>query len=271
MRRIIHISDLHFGRTRPELLEPLLSRIHALGVDLVVVSGDLTQRARSSQFAEARAFLDRLAVRWISVPGNHDVPLYNVARRIVNPYHNYRHWIARDLEPTFADGEVAVVCVNTVDPRSWQRGKISSGAIRRACGRAGGCEDGRTLILVVHHPLQHLPDEPKALMRGAEAGIKAAGEHKVDMVLAGHLHAWRVEPVAARLGGSHTIQVQAGTGLSTRQRGEENDFNLLTIESGAIAVDRYAAASDGSDFRPEASRRFLKAGSGWIPAQSTKK
>jgi 3',5'-cyclic AMP phosphodiesterase CpdA len=268
MRRIVHISDLHFGRTRPELLEPLLCRIATLDPDLVAVSGDLTQRARAKQFAEARAFLDRLDARWIAVPGNHDVPLYNVTRRILDPYRNYRRTISKDLEPSYTDAEIVVTSVNTVDPFSWQRGRISSRDIRRACGRVEGCGNGRTSILVVHHPFMHLPGEPKALMRGARSGIRAAGRNRVDVVLAGHLHAWRVEPVAARLDSAHTIQVQAGTGLSTRQRGEENDFNLLTIDAGSIVVDRYAADEDLGDFRPAASRRFLRAGSGWVPAQS---
>jgi hypothetical protein len=182
------------------------------------------------------------------VPGNHDVPLDNVVLRALRPYRRYRRWINRDLEPRFHDDEIAVVGINTVDPRSWQRGRIRSSRIDRACTAMGDPEGSHTRIIVVHHPFEHLPNEPKALMRGAGAGMAALAKCGVDVVLSGHLHAWRAEPVATRIGGAVTLQVQAGTGLSTRQRGEENDFNLLTVERDAIAVERFAARPDARGF-----------------------
>ena len=103
MRTLVHLSDLHFGRTDPALIEPLLASIAAIAPDLVVVSGDLTQRARAAQFAEARAFLDRIAQPRIVVPGNHDVPLYRVWERFLSPLGKYKKHIGSDLEPTFVD------------------------------------------------------------------------------------------------------------------------------------------------------------------------
>src|SRR5579875_2925577 len=99
MRRIVHLSDLHFGRTRPDLLGPLLESIHAAAPDLVAVSGDLTQRARAGQFAAARRFLAALPRPVLVVPGNHDVPLDAAWARLLWPWRRYRHWIGRDLEP----------------------------------------------------------------------------------------------------------------------------------------------------------------------------
>jgi 3',5'-cyclic AMP phosphodiesterase CpdA len=268
MRRVVHISDLHFGRARPELLDPLVDCIAEAAPDLVIVSGDFTQRARQAQFKAARGFLDRLTAPWLAVPGNHDVPLYNLPVRLLHPYRGYRRWISNDLEPLFSDDEIAVVAVNTVDPRAWQRGKIGKSAIRRARARLGPPDPSRMRIVVVHHPFSHLPNEPKELMDGAEEGIAALTEARVDIVLSGHLHAWRVEPVATRLEGSHTIQVQAGTGLSTRQRGEENDFNLLTINGTRLIVERFAAADNEPAFVPVAKRSFARVNDQWVSAEA---
>jgi 3',5'-cyclic AMP phosphodiesterase CpdA len=263
MRRLVHISDLHFGRTRPHLLEPLLEIIGTLSPHLVVLSGDLTQRARRHEFRAARAFLDRLPVVWIAVPGNHDVPLYNFARRVVTPYRNYRRAISVNLEPAYIDEEITVACINTVDPGSWQRGRIGRSAIARAARYFKSKTPERTRIIVVHHPFSHLPNEPKELMRGARAGIEALSEAGVDMVLSGHLHAWRADPVATRLDGAHTLQIQAGTGLSSRVRGEENDFNLLSIEPGFVRVDRFAALEGRDGFDQVASVSFRRTEGSW--------
>lgn len=263
MRRLLHLSDLHFGRTRAELLEPLMRCVGRLRPDLVVVSGDLTQRARRAEFHAARSFLDRLPTPWLAVPGNHDVPLYNLAGRIIDPYRGYRKWISPHLEPLHEDEEITVAAVNTVDPHAHQRGRIRRRAIRRTAARFARGGTNRTKILVVHHPFSHLPREPKALMKGAQDGIAALSEAGVDVVLSGHLHAWRADPVATRLDGAQTLQIQAGTGLSSRVRGEENDFNLLVIEPGEIRVDRHAASDSGSEFEESASIRFRRMRHGW--------
>lgn len=262
MRRVVHLSDLHFGKARPELLGPLLEVIGGLKPHLVVVSGDLTQRARRSQFRDARAFLDRLPAPWISVPGNHDVPLYNLPMRMLHPYRNYRRIISRQLEPEFHDAELAVVAVNTTDPNAHQRGRTTKRAIARACRRLGP-EDGRMRLVVVHHPFLHLPGEPKAPMKGAEAGIEALSAAGVDVVFSGHLHTWRVEPVATRIAGARTLQVQAGTGLSSRLRGEENDFNLLTLEPGRVTIERYAAEAGGRGFVHATTRDYVRTSGSW--------
>ena len=113
MRTIVHLSDLHFGRTDPELVEPLISAIRRLNPTLLAVSGDLTQRARSHQFREARAFLDALPQPKIVVPGNHDIPLYNLYNRFFQPLDKYRRHITDDLQPTYSDDEMIVVGVST--------------------------------------------------------------------------------------------------------------------------------------------------------------
>ena len=124
MRTIIHLSDLHFGRLDRRVVAPLVSAIGAIAPDLVAVSGDFTQRARASQFAEARDFLQALPSPRLVVPGNHDVPLYDVARRFLRPLARYRRFIADDLEPVFLDAEIAALGLNSARSLSFGRGRI---------------------------------------------------------------------------------------------------------------------------------------------------
>jgi hypothetical protein len=154
------------------------------------------------------------------------------------------------------------VGINTVDPTAWQRGRIGNRATLRASAALAAAGEA-TRIVVVHHPFEHLPGEPKELMKHAARGIDALTRAGADIVLSGHLHSWRAEPAALRIGGARTLQIQAGTGLSTRLRGEENDFNLLTIEPGAVLVERFIARADAGGFERGGAARFIRAAEGW--------
>lgn len=264
MRTIVHLSDLHFGRIRPDLLEPLLDVVNSLAADLVVISGDLTQRARVEQFRQTRAFLDRVQAPCLVVPGNHDVPLDNVAIRLLGPYRRYRRWISANLAPQFHDEELAVVGINTVNPMVWQRGRIARREVARVCAAIAGGDDRRTRVAVAHHPFAQASEERKALMRGAGAAIRVLASCGLDIVLSGHLHAWRAEPAGAdstRL--RSLLLVQAGTGLSTRLRGEENDFNVLRVRPGEVVVERFVAIHPESRFGRAGSATFRRGPSGW--------
>ena len=140
MRTIVHLSDLHFGRVDPRILTPLFQAVRDATPDLIAVSGDFTQRARRRQFVEARAFLDTLRFRTLVVPGNHDVPLYNVAARFLAPLASYRRYIADEVEPAFIDDEIAVVGLNTA--RFGRRGAAAASA-RRKWPRRRRCGCGR--------------------------------------------------------------------------------------------------------------------------------
>src|SRR5438552_6842045 len=111
MRTIVHLSDLHFGRIHQATLEPLARAVAAIRPDLVAVSGDLTQRSRRSQFIEARSFLATLPTPQIVVPGNHDIPLFNLPLRFAAPLAGFRRYITEDLAPTYVDDEIAVLGV----------------------------------------------------------------------------------------------------------------------------------------------------------------
>jgi len=263
MRRLAHLSDLHFGRDRPELLDPLVTAVNAQAPDLVAISGDLTQRARRGQFRAARRFIDRLEAPVLTVPGNHDVPLYNLVSRVFWPWRAYRRWISRDLEPEFTDDEVIVLGVNTVNPLAHQSGWFTPRALERVRKAFEATKGRRTRIVIAHHPLEHLPGEKKKEMRGAEEALDELARLKADVVLSGHLHSWLADPFAEKPGLDAVLQVHAGTGLSNRLRGEENDFNILDIEAGAITVTRHAAMEGRTDFTPRQVRRFTTGGQGW--------
>ena len=261
MRRIVHLSDLHFGRERPELIGPLLAAIEALAPDLVAISGDLTQRARDREFRAARAFLDALPAPVLVVPGNHDVPLHLPVRRMLVPWRGWRRWIGADLEPIVEDGEMTVVGVNSVDPLSWQTGRLSRRRLARACGRLGAAPGPRARVVVAHHPLVHPEGSTKRPIPGAEGALRRLSGCGMDLILSGHLHAWHVGPFAEQEHDGSAIQVHAGTGLSTRVRGEPNDFNAIEMAPGRIAVTRHVAAEGA--YAPAEARVFAPRGEGW--------
>lgn len=238
MRTVLHLSDLHFGRTRPDLLEPLVQLCATLAPDLVAISGDFTQRARRGQFVEAARFLARLRAPWLGVPGNHDISLDNVLVRMLDPWGRYRTLIHEDLSPRWADEEITVVGINTVNRYAHQSGRIGRAQLRVIHG-AFEENPQKTVVVVMHHPPEHPTGSDKRLMRHSGKGVAALAQAGADIVLSGHLHNAHVAPLTAAPG---ILLVQAGTGLSTRVRGEPNTLNLLAIEPGRVRVDRYAAA-----------------------------
>ncbi|WP_238364127.1 metallophosphoesterase family protein [Mesobacterium pallidum] len=262
MTRLIHLSDLHYGRDDPELETPLLDTIAELDPDLVVISGDFTQRARRSQFARARAFLDRIAAPTLSVPGNHDTPLDNLFLRFLRPFHRYKRAIDRQLEPVHEGDGIIVAGVNTVNRFAWQRGRMSRHTTARVCRVFDEVPD-KVQIAVLHHPLEHGPEVDKRLMKGARAALQSLAECGTDVVLSGHLHEARAQPFSTAPG---LLFVQAGTGLSTRLRGEPNTFNLLDIDGSRIAVTTYSNALETANspaFRATGTAVFERAPSGW--------
>ena len=261
MKRLLHLSDLHFGRERPDLVAPLLDAIAALAPDLVAVSGDLTQRARDREFQAARAFLDAVPAPILVVPGNHDVPLHLPMRRVLVPWRGWRRWIGTELEPTVSDADTTVVGVNTVDPLSWQTGRLSRRRLARACERLGTASGPSLRVVVAHHPLVHPEGSDKTPIPGADAALRQLTGCGMDLILSGHLHAWHAGPFAEQEHDGAAIQVHAGTGLSTRVRGEPNDFNVIELDTRRISVTRHVA--EGPAYAPAETRAFVPRGAGW--------
>src|SRR5688572_16980623 len=125
MRTIAHISDIHFGRVDPAVAEGLVADLAGREPTLLVVSGDFTQRARRWQYEAAAAFLKRLPTPQLVVPGNHDIPLYDVIRRFFFPLQRYRKYITREMRPVYQDDELFVLGINTARSFTHKSGWIS--------------------------------------------------------------------------------------------------------------------------------------------------
>lgn len=261
MGRLLHLSDLHFGTDRPELIAPLTALCHRLAPDLTVISGDLTQRARNGQWHTARKFIAGMPGPVLCVPGNHDMPLYNIFMRLLAPLSGYRSAIARDLEPMAETPDLRVIGMNTADPHVWQRGLIRPASLKQAVDRLQGAKPGQLRVVVMHHPLFQPPETGKAGMKGADAAALALAEAGADLILTGHLHKWAADPFTLREGGRRMLCVQAGTTLSTRLRGTQNDFNLIEYDGtgqtgGLVRVTRYHAVGESAAFTPDSVTHF---------------
>ena len=268
MKTLVHLSDLHFGRIDAAILEPLAALIERLAPDVVVVSGDLTQRARKAQFEEARAYLARLPKPQIVVPGNHDVPLYRVWERFFDPLGKYQRHFNADLEPSFIDDEIAVIGINTARSLTFKNGRINDEQIESIRRRFAPLGEGRTKIVVTHHPFD-LPDEPdksEELVGRAKAAMDAFSRCGVDLLLAGHLHTSQAGETSDRyqLPGYAALAVQAGTATSTRGRGESNSFNVLRVSNREIVIERQLWNPDTAQFGLARTERFRRVDSRWI-------
>lgn len=259
MTRLVHLSDLHFGFDRTALIEPLLDRVNRAGADLVVVTGDLTHRARSAQFAQAAAFLRRIEVPLIAVPGNHDIPLYKLADRMMKPYRRYRRIIAQNMEPVGHVGQVRVQGINSVDPMAWQRGVVSAAQMRRV---VEGIDPDCVNIVALHHPMQQRPEVDKQLMRGAREAMALFELQGVQVVLSGHLHIWSAGAFLPPEGRS-VLQIQGGTALCARLDDRQNEFAVLDFQGPDLLIERHVAPMDEPGFRPPEHLRFTRRDRRW--------
>jgi 3',5'-cyclic AMP phosphodiesterase CpdA len=268
MRTLVHLSDLHFGRVDKALLEPLTRAIASLDPDVVVVSGDLTQRARISQFQAARAFLDTLPSPQIIVPGNHDVSLHNIVRRFLRPLDRYRRLITDDLEPFFSDAEIAIVGINSARSLTIKAGRINAGQIARVRERFAQASPQAIRIVVSHHPFDVPQTGGKDIVGRAPIAMDAFAACGVDLFLAGHLHLTHTVNTASRyrIPGYGALVVQAGTATSTRRRDESNSFNKIQIEPTRIAIQPHIWNDAAGTFEPSAVATFMRGVSGWTTA-----
>ena len=271
MSMLVHLSDLHFGRIDPALLAPLRDTVHALRPDVVVVSGDLTQRARRTQFAAARDFLQQLPGPRIVVPGNHDVPLYDVARRFLAPLARFRRYIEADPAPWFRDGSIAVLGINSARSLTFKGGRINRAQVALVRRRFAQVPATTLRVLVTHHPFE-LPEGAGAADRIGRAAmaLRAFADCGVDVLLSGHLHRMHVAAgVAVEVAGGHAaLSLHAGTATSTRGRGEANSFNAIVADASGVRVQAWAWDRAAGAFAALAPRQFVRETRGWVEQPS---
>jgi 3',5'-cyclic AMP phosphodiesterase CpdA len=260
MPRLLHLSDLHFGAHDEALVEGVEWHVDALKPDLVVISGDFTQRARTEQFREACEFLERLRDRGhevLGVPGNHDVPLYDVLRRFLSPLTRYRRFIDESLCPFIELPGVAVLGLNTARSLTFKDGRINDAQVEFIRETFSRTPPEAVRILVTHHPLFALKvgDEVTPAIGRQELALDAVQDAGVDMLLAGHHHhasSHDAGELVTRVGSA--LVVQAGTATSTRVREQEQSFNTIDIAKGSATIT--VNAWNGDDFRPSDTRRY---------------
>lgn len=266
MRTLVHLSDLHFGRIDPAILAPLVKFIGTVKPDLVAVSGDLTQRARTAEFEAAREFLASIPFPQIVVPGNHDVPLHNIFSRFARSLDRYTRYISADLQPFYADTEIIVVGVNTARAWTWKDGRINRSQLEKLRETLQAASSRMTKIVVTHHPFD-LPAGASGRVVGRSwLAMKTLAECRVDLLLAGHFHIADTGQTAKRynMPGYSAIIVAAGTSTSTRGRGQPNSFNVIRIEQASITIERRIWRRDSHAFDVLSVERFHRSEGGWI-------
>src|SRR5688572_5122632 len=271
MINILHISDLHFGPFFvPHVAESLLKKLFELKADIIINSGDYTQRARREQYEEARNFNQRLPrLPRIDIPGNHDVPLYRIFERLFSPYRLYKEYISTELDQVVRHENAVIVALNSTQPYR----AIVNGRVRQSqldlCARVFKDVPAPVLkIVVAHHHFAPAPDyEGGQVMPEAKRAIDRFNQLKVDLILGGHMHrayignSLDVYPGIDREHG--IIIVQSGTSTSRRGRArerEKNSFNYLQIEQEIVRVTHYMFFDDASGFEPVSRHIFPRVG-----------
>jgi len=270
MLTVLHISDIHFGPPyREDVGENLLQLAPTFRPDVIVISGDFTQRAKEEQFQDAREYIDRLPeVPRVVVPGNHDVPLYRVAERVRDPLGLYRKYIHEELNHTVkVDGAVFVAIDSTAPLRAITNGRIDPDQLD-FCENAFADAAAETCrIVVAHHPFATAPDyahdkKMPHLKRALERFTKLG----VELILGGHLHRAYIGnslDVAPSEGDHNILIAQSGTSTSRRGRArekEKNTFNLITIEQDTIGIQHHMYFDDTKQFHPISQHLFPRPG-----------
>ncbi|MDX1740994.1 MAG: metallophosphoesterase [Rhodothermales bacterium] len=260
--RLAHISDIHFGKIgRPDIVDALVEEVNDANVDLVCVSGDLTQRAKHAQFEQAREMLGRMRTESLVVPGNHDVfAWWYPIRRIMDPLRRYREYISENPTPSFVADGVAVLGINSATGMTIKGGHIDGSQRARMREFFSDRRDVSFNILVVHHHLSRLEALGwHDIARNSQHTLDAAVDAGVDLILCGHLHISHIEPIEI-IPGDHTVVVaSAGTATSTRGRKEHrrsNFFNLIDVHPDHFEIEERRFDGAAGRFVSDCRTRF---------------
>jgi len=239
--KIIHLSDLHFGTEREGDTNLLTSYINELTPDLIVISGDFVQVGSKDEFLKAKKFINDFECPVFTVPGNHDIPRYDFLERFFRPFKKYKKHICDDLFPVFDNKDVIISGINTARPVlphwNWANGAVSDEQLSQLL-KPFKSEDERVRIAVFHHPIHKAESAPlNTIVFGGKNALNAMEEHKVHLVLTGHVHHASITTMG---GNKHTvIYLSASTALSSRIRDQENGFNVIDVNNESINIKHY--------------------------------
>lgn len=255
-RVILHLSDTHFfgWAMRPGLAERIVEEAWSLGSDLVVVSGDLTQRAGHRQFQAARQWLDALPQPLLVVPGNHDIPLFQLWERLRRPLDRYRRYISEETDPVYEDDDLLVVGLCSARGTTTENGWLEPAQLARAERLVRGRRPGQIVAIVVHHHFLRVPGSLQRPIRGAAELLETFDRWGVDLVLTGHSHRAYLHRTEGGL-----LLVQAGTATSTRGKGEDrgrNNYFVIRADEGDLSVTRWQYDAERGAFAPVLTETF---------------
>jgi len=256
MSVLLHISDPHFGTEVAPVASALLALARSLDPALVVLSGDITQRARRAQFAAARRFMSELAPARpvLAIPGNHDIPLFDLRARLTSPYANYQRAFGMALEPSYESDRLLVLCLNTTRWFRHKHGQVSDDQIDRVATRLRRAGSEQLRVVVTHQPV-HVTRaaDRNNLLRNHARAVRAWSDAGADILMGGHIHLPYVRSLRDQLPDlTHsTWVVQAGTAVSKRIRDDvPNSVNVLRhAEASSCSVERWDYASAAREFR----------------------
>jgi 3',5'-cyclic AMP phosphodiesterase CpdA len=258
--RLLHLSDIHFGAVDARLVEPMIALAHALRPDVTVVSGDLTQRARPDQFAAARAFVDRLPGPVLWVPGNHDMPLWNLPLRLLAPFWRYRRAMGNDLEPGLTLPGAVIQGLNTANPLVWKSGRLRLASVDRLKRGFSAASPGTMRIAVLHHAPVPAADGTPADMADPSAVLAALAQAGTDIVLSGHTHMPHAGFAETAAG---VLFLQVGTAISTRLKTGTNDLALVTLQGSEVTVESWLYPPAASGFEVGPTARYARPHGAW--------
>jgi 3',5'-cyclic AMP phosphodiesterase CpdA len=264
MIRLLHLSDPHFGAADPSVAEAFLERAKELAPDLTLLSGDLTMRARRSELAAARKFVDALPEPRLVIPGNHDIPGFNHPYdRFFRPFRRYREAFGHELEPELRLPGIHVICLNSTRAfgfhADWSEGRLHAGQLQLAESRfQTGTPAVR--ILMLHHPLLAPEGHGRAVVDPLPDLLEMIGRQQVDLILCGHFHRSHL----ATLGSDeswHAVVSQAATVCSTRLQGEPQGFHEIRVSGDRLEIVIYRLIA--GRFVAASVHAFSRGPSGW--------
>lgn len=242
--KIIHLSDLHFGKDLPDVVSVLLTKLKTMQPDHIIISGDFTQIANEEEFRKAQAFVEALPGPVFCVPGNHDVPAFNLFQRFFKPYDLYKTFINQELCPVSEHDHAHIVGLNSARRAlphwNWANGAISNRQRYFMQESFSSVGPNKWRICVLHHPIHKIDDMPMDVtVFGRKRTLAVMDKLEVDLVLTGHVHHSSIM-TRESASGHRGVYVSASTATSSRKRSHENGFNAITLKDEEMLVESYS-------------------------------